>query len=120
MLLPMRLLLLVALSGVAACGGATSELADQGGAAAQATTASSPESWPAISDKEVRSGCLSFTQTVHEQDSNEVYDPASGVLQVYVGQQRFLLSKAVQECRDNSVAMERLRFAEMTEESNRS
>lgn len=85
-----------------------------------ATTASSPESWPAISDKEIRSGCLSFTQTVHEQDSNEVYDPASGVLQVYVGQQRFLLSKAMQECRDNSVAMERLKFAEMTEESNRS
>lgn len=116
----MRLLLLVALIGVAACGDASSELADRRGAAAQATTAISPESWPAISDEEVRSGCLSFTQPVHEEDSNEVYDAASGVLQVYVGQQRFLLSKAVQECRDNSVAMERLRFAEMTEESNRS
>ena len=51
-------------------------------------------------------------------ENNEVYDPATEVLQVYVGQQRYVLSPAVQECRDNPLAMNRLRLAATVQEEN--
>lgn len=44
-----------------------------------------------------------------------MYDPKTRVLQVYVGTQRFLLSAVVEECRENPVAMQRLRFADAEE-----
>lgn len=65
---------------------------------------------PELTD-EVRRGCSSFTRAVHKADSNEVYDPQTGVLQVYVGSERYPLSRAVQECRENPVAMERLKMS---------
>jgi hypothetical protein len=114
----MRLLLLFVLCGVSACGGAAVEVVEPQRAAASPVADRSPDGWPAVSGEEVKRGCLTFTQAIHEADSNEVYDANTGVLQVYVGQQRFLLSKDVQACRDNGVAMERLKFAEATEGSN--
>ena len=114
----MRLLLLFVLCGVSACGGAPVEVVEPQRAAASPVAERSPDGWPAVSDEEVKRGCLSFIESVHDADSNEVYDAGTGVLQVYVGQQRFLLSKDVQECRDNSLAMERLKFAEAAEASN--
>lgn len=65
-----------------------------------------------------REGCASFTEAVDEAENNEVYDSTAEVLQVYVGQQRYVLSPAVQECRDNPRAMNRLRIAAAVHEQN--
>ena len=90
----MRLLLLFVLCGVSACGGATVEVVEPQRAAASPVAERSPDGWPAVSDEEVKRGCLSFIESVHEADSNEVYDAG------------------------NSLAMERLKFAEATEAPN--
>ena len=114
----MKHLLVAALLGLVACGGGDADGGQE--AAADGSQSRVPTATAAsdITDDEVRRGCSSFTQAVANEENNEVYDPQRGVLQVYVGQQRYVLSPAVRECRENPVAMERLRLAEEVEKSN--
>ena len=107
----MRLLLAVTLCGLVACGGTD---VDPQSRVAEPSTAPGA---PATAD-DAREGCAAFTDIVDKAENNEVYDPATEVLKVYVGQQRYVLSPAVQECRDNPLAMNRLRLAATVQEEN--
>jgi hypothetical protein len=63
-------------------------------------------------------GCEAFTAEVDRRDSNEVFDPGTGDLQVYVGQARYVLNKAAAECQQNPVAMRRLARSDAAQEAD--
>lgn len=106
----MKYLLAVALMGLVACGEGDADGRDRAAGASQSPVATAAAA-SGITDDEVRRGCSSFTQAVADEQNNEVYDPQTGVLQVYVGSERYSLSRAIQECRDNPVAMKRLKMS---------
>jgi hypothetical protein len=70
-----------------------------------------------VSD-EARRGCSAFTTTVDEQESNEVFNSRTGELQIFVGQQRFVLSEKATECQQNPVAMRRLAGNRQVQDDN--
>jgi hypothetical protein len=95
---------------VLACAGLLLGLPACGEAPGRSNTASSTGA--------AEQGCAAFTSEVDRQESNEVFDPHTGDLQIHVGKARYVLNKTAAECQQNPVAMRRLDQNDAVQEAN--